>query len=45
MIIEALKRTNGNKFQAAKLLKTSNRIINYKITNLNIKTDNFKNNK
>ena len=42
LIIEALKRTNGNKFQAAILLKTSNRIINYKISNLNIPVENYK---
>ncbi|MBN2706665.1 MAG: sigma 54-interacting transcriptional regulator, partial [Deltaproteobacteria bacterium] len=36
LIIEALKKTRGNQTQAAKLLGTSKRVIQYKIANLNI---------
>ena len=36
LIVEALKRTNGNASKAAILLKITNRILNYKINQLQI---------
>jgi Nif-specific regulatory protein len=42
MIIDALKKTNGNQTKAAALLDTSLRIINYKIHNYGIDPKQFK---
>ena len=42
LIVEALKKNNGNQTKAAKTLETSLRIINYKIHNYGIKPKSFK---
>ncbi len=42
LIIDALKKTKGNKSRAADLLKTTQRIIGYKIQNLNIDYGKYK---
>lgn len=42
LIVDALKKTNGNQTRAAKLLDTSLRIINYKIHNYGIDPKQFK---
>jgi len=42
LIIDALKKTRGNKSKAATLLKTTQRIIGYKITTLGIDHQKFK---
>jgi Nif-specific regulatory protein len=42
LIQDALKSTNGNKSQAARLLNTTNRIIGYKIEKYKINTRRFK---
>ena len=42
LIIEALKKTNGNQTRAAKFLDTSLRIINYKINKFEIEPKNYK---
>jgi Nif-specific regulatory protein len=38
LVIEALKRTKGNQSRAAKILGTSQRIVNYKIQKYGIDT-------
>ena len=42
LIVEALKKTNGNQTKAAKELATSLRIINYKIHRYGIEPGKFK---
>ena len=42
LIIDALKKNNGNQTKAAKTLQTSLRIINYKIHNYAIEPKSFK---
>ena len=42
LIVEALKKNNGNQTKAAKTLDTSLRIINYKIHNYGIEPKSFK---
>lgn len=42
LIIDALKKTKGNKSKAADLLKTTQRVIGYKIQNLNIDYGKYK---
>jgi len=42
IIIDALKKTKGNKSKAADLLKTTQRIIGYKIANLDIDFNKYK---
>ncbi len=42
IIIDALKKTKGNKSKAADLLKTTQRIIGYKIANLEIDFNKYK---
>jgi Nif-specific regulatory protein len=42
LIIDALKKTRGNKSKASELLKTTQRIIGYKIQNLNIDYNKYK---
>ncbi|MBM9536752.1 sigma 54-interacting transcriptional regulator [Desulfobulbus alkaliphilus] len=42
LIVEALKKSNGNQTKAAKILATSLRIINYKIHNYGIEPKHFK---
>jgi Nif-specific regulatory protein len=42
LVIEALKTTKGNQSQAAKILGTSQRIINYKIQKYSIDTGQFR---
>ncbi len=41
MIVDALVKANGNMFKAAQALKTSYRIINYKIKKYNLKSKKF----
>jgi Nif-specific regulatory protein len=42
LIQDTLKTTHGNRTKAAALLKTTNRVINYKIKNLKIDCDRFR---
>ncbi len=42
LIIDALKKTNGNMLKAARELRTSYRIINYKVKKLNINPKRYK---
>jgi Nif-specific regulatory protein len=42
LVIEALKTTKGNQSQAAKILGTSQRIVNYKIQKYEIDTSQFR---
>jgi Nif-specific regulatory protein len=42
LVIQALKTTKGNQSQAAKILGTSQRIVNYKIQKYEIDTSQFR---
>jgi Nif-specific regulatory protein len=42
LVLEALKTARGNQSHAAKLLGTSQRIVNYKIRKYSIDTDQFR---
>jgi len=42
LVVEALKRTKGNQNRAAKILGTSQRIVNYKIRKYSIDTGQFR---
>jgi Nif-specific regulatory protein len=42
LVIQALKTTKGNQSQAAKILGTSQRIVNYKIQKYEIDTSLFR---
>jgi transcriptional regulator with GAF, ATPase, and Fis domain len=42
LVVEALKRTKGNQSRAAKILGTSQRLVNYKIQKYGIDTSRFR---
>jgi Nif-specific regulatory protein len=42
LVLSALKRTRGNQSHAARILGTSQRIVNYKIRKYSIDTDQFR---
>jgi Nif-specific regulatory protein len=42
LVLAALKRTRGNQSHAARILGTSQRIVNYKILKYSIDTDQFR---
>jgi Nif-specific regulatory protein len=42
LIQDALKTTRGNRAKAARLLDTTERILNYKVRNLNVDVRRFK---
>ncbi len=42
LVLEALKSAKGNQSHAAKLLGTSQRLVNYKIKKYRIDTDEFR---
>ena len=42
LVVEALKRSKGNQSRAAKLLGTSQRLVNYKIQKYGIDTSRFR---
>ena len=43
IVIDALKTTRGNRAKAARLLGTTERIINYKVRKFAIDSDRFRN--
>jgi Nif-specific regulatory protein len=45
LIIDAMKRCNGNLAETARELRTTSRIIRYKVKNLDIDHKRYKNNK